>query len=121
METKLETYLGQLITIGKAARMLDVSTQMVRVWVDQKRLRCLRIPSDGPRLFHRQDVADFKFTLAVERALSGREKPGPKSDHCSPTPDVVELAQERLARVASQIDQLRSEHRSAIGTLPYAI
>jgi hypothetical protein len=52
---------------------------MVRVWVEQNRLRCLRLGPKKVRYFHPADVADFGLTLAVERLMKGGLKPGPKT------------------------------------------
>lgn len=46
------------ITTGEARRLLDVSTQTLRMWGEQDKIRVIRTPSNQRR-YHKQDIYDI--------------------------------------------------------------
>jgi excisionase family DNA binding protein len=50
-----EAAMTEILTVGDAARLLEVSPGTIRVWVKKGKLQALRTPG-GVRIFYRQDV-----------------------------------------------------------------
>lgn len=48
--------MSEILTVGEAARQLEVSEGTVRVWSDAGRLPAIRTASNAMRLFKREDV-----------------------------------------------------------------
>jgi DNA-binding transcriptional MerR regulator len=54
---RVEKY--DLLAIGDAGRLLNLSTSALRNWVDAGELKCL-LASDGSRLFTEKQIEDFR-------------------------------------------------------------
>jgi excisionase family DNA binding protein len=61
---------GDLITVTEAARILNLSAQMVRVLANQKELDCLRLGPDGHRYFDRACVEKYALERQVMRLMT---------------------------------------------------
>ncbi len=54
----------RLVPIGEAARLLGVSVPTLRVWDRAGRLRALRMPGSGRRVYPQADIRRFLEDLA---------------------------------------------------------
>lgn len=87
-QLELPFVLRDLLTVSQAARILDLSGQMVRLLADSGRLPHARVGPDGHRYFQRQTVEALRQEREVAALLSGAKRRGPK-------PVVTYVARER--------------------------
>jgi excisionase family DNA binding protein len=61
---------GDLITVTEAARILNLSAQMVRLLANQGELDCLRLGPDGHRYFDRACVEKYALERQVMQLMT---------------------------------------------------
>lgn len=62
-----------LLAIGDAGRLLNLSTSALRNWVAAGELKCL-VASDGSRLFTEKHVEDFRRRMAKRKAARAQAR-----------------------------------------------
>jgi excisionase family DNA binding protein len=76
-EQRALPFLGaNLITVTEAARILNLSAQMVRVLANARELDCLRLGPDGHRYFDRACVEKYALERQVIALMGGQRGRG---------------------------------------------
>ena len=59
--------IGNMLTTGEVAHLLDVHPSTVRSWSNRKMIKAYRIGPRGDRRYRRDDVAIFLLERAVKK------------------------------------------------------
>lgn len=95
-----------LLTIGEAARFLDVSIDTLRRWDSSGKLKALRSPG-GHRYYSIEQLEYFKMDLFAMARIWAESIKAPElfPEHCCETQDVFRA---RLDKMAVELDNLQA-------------
>ena len=108
----------ELIPMGQAAEMLDVSIDTLRRWADAGRFPCIRKTPTGNRYFKKEDIKIYLndiLSIAKNWISTGGELPAPF--YCSNSA----IFQTRLQRMQSELANIKNEEIQNILSLVVAV